>query len=157
MNRPAMFTLADKEVQEAIKAKRHAVELKALTAIQDTPIEDLKPIARIIFGITETSETAIINAMNELVKKPKVGLDKISNAEKVIDNLSSPKLLRTYNLQTAIDTGVITVNENNMEARLTDGNVFLMKFESKRYLAELVDWSFTEKGKSSYHLIKSKI
>lgn len=157
MNRPAMFTLADKEVQEAIKAKKHAVELKALTAIADTPIADLKPIARIIFGITETSDTAIVNSMNELVKRPKIGVDKMSNAEKVIDNLSNPKLLRTYNLQTAIDTGVITVNENSMEARLTDGNIYLMRFESKKYLNELVDWSFTEKGKSSYNLIKSKI
>lgn len=157
MNRPAMFTLADKEVQEAIKAKRHAIELKALTAIQDTPIADLKPIARIIFNITETLDSAIVNAMNELVKKPKVGMDKLSNAEKVIDNLSSPKLLRTYNLQTAIDTGVITVNLNTMEVRVTDGNAFMMKLETKDALKALVDWSFTEDGRKIYNLIKSKI
>lgn len=156
-NRPAMFYLADKDVMEQINAKRHATELKALQVIADTPIPDLRPIARIIFGVMEKSDTGIVNAMNDLAKKPKVGLEKTSNAERILENINSPKIIRTYNIQNAIDTGIITINQNTMEARLTSGNIFLLKLQSKKYLDELLDWSFTDEGKKAYNLIKQKI
>lgn len=157
MNKPAFFTLADKEVQDAIKAARHATEMKALQAIADTPIIDLKPIARIIFGITETSDTAILNEMNEKVKKPKQGLEQQSNADRVLANLGNPKLLRTYNIQSAIDNGYLVADYTKQQARLSDGNVFVCNLNTKDAVKELVDWSFQTEGQSFYNLLKQKI
>lgn len=156
-NVPAYFTLVDKDVQEEIKAKRHAVELKALEAIKDTPIEDLRPIARIIFGITETSDTSIINRMNELVKIPKKGSEAQSNAERVLDNISNPRLIRQYNVQTGFDRGIIVADINKMEVRFVDGNVFVMRLDSKDYLKCVTDWTFTSDGAKWYTILKNKV
>lgn len=156
-NKPAFFTLMDKEVQDQIKAKRHETELKALEAIKTIPFEDLKPIARIIFGVTETSQTAIMNAMNEVIKKPKQGSEKQSGAERVLDNLVNPKLIRQYNIQTGLDRGYIVADLNKMQARLTDGNVFICNLNTRNPVKELTDWSFTTEGDKWYVLLKQKI
>ncbi len=157
LNRPAMFTLADKEVLETIKAKRHAIEKKALDAISTCEMDDLKPIARVIFGITETSDTAIINAMNELVKttKPVKGA---TNAEKILENISNPKLQRTYNIQQAIDRGIIVVDNNKGAAFMSEGNGLIVRIETKNAIKELVDYSFTEpSGKQWYNMLRGKL
>lgn len=156
-NKPAFFTLADKEVQEEIKAKRHAKELSALEVIKDTAVDDLKPIARNIFGITEQSDTAIINALNELVKNPKQGSEAMSNAEKLLDNTSNPQLLRTYHIQAAIDRGIIAADLNKMRATLVDGNVFICNLNTKSPVKELVDWSYTGEGGKWYTTLRTKI
>jgi len=155
-NKAAFFTLADKEVQEEIKAKIHATELRALEAIKEAHIDDLKPIARSIFGITEESETAIINALNDKVKLKKQGSDIMSNAEKLIDNIGNPRLLRTYKIQSAIDKGIISADLNKMQARLIDGNVFICNLNTKDPVKELVNWSFTDEGSKFYNTVSKK-
>lgn len=157
MNKPAFFTLADKEVQENIKAKRHETELKALELIKNTPFEDVMPVARIIFGITETSETAIINTLNDIVKKPKQGSEKQSNAEKLIDNIDNVKLLRSYYIQVGIDRGVIAADLNKMRATFVDGNVNICQLSTKNPVKELTDFSFTEDGKRWYTMFRQKV
>lgn len=156
-NKPAFFTLADKEVQEEIKAKKHATEYKALEAIKDTAMDDLKPIARSIFGVTEESDKAIVNTLNELVKKPKQGSDKMSNAEKLLDNIGNPKLLRTYHIQAAIDKGIIAADLNKMRATLIDGNIFICNLNTRNPVKELTDYSFTTEGSKFYSTIRQKI
>jgi hypothetical protein len=156
MNRPAMFTLADKEVIEAIKAEKHAKEKKALDAISETDLSDIKPIARVIFGITETSDTAIVNAMNELVKSGKKFNGKVA-AELVLDNINNPKLNRQYNIQKAIDNGVIKVDNNKGAAFMSEGDGIICRIETKNALKELVDYSFTDEGKKFYQILRNKI
>jgi hypothetical protein len=160
-NKPAFFTLVDKEVQEKIKAKRHETEMNALSAIKDMTIEDLKPIVRIIFGITEDSDLAIINAMNELIKQPKKGSEKQSNAEKVLDNLGNPKLVRKYNIQNALDNGIIVADTNKMQVRLSENNTFLCNLvratSPNGILEELTAWSFTPDGEKVYNVIRKKV
>lgn len=156
-NKPAFFTLADKEVQEEIKAKKHETELKALEKIKTTDLDDIKPIARTIFGITEDSDTAIINALNELVKKPKAGSEKMSNAEKLLDNIGNPKILRTYHIQHAIDQGIIAADMNQMRVTLVDGNVFICSLRTKSPVKEITDFTFTEEGAKFYTMIRRKI
>ncbi len=156
-NKPAFFTLADKEVQEEIKAKRHATEMKALQLIADTDFDDIKPIARSIFGITEDSQTAIINALNEMVKKPKGSADKNSNAERLIDNIGNPKLLRTFRIQTAIDKGVIAADMNQMRVSWVDGGAYICELKTKNPVNELVDFTFSEAGGKFYAQVTRKI
>lgn len=155
-NKPAFFALADKEVQEEIKAKVHATELRALEAIKDASIDDLRPIARSIFGITDDSETAIINALNEFVKRKKQGSENLSGAEKLLDNVGNPKLLRTYKIQSAIDKGIIAADTNKMQARLVEGNIFICNLNTKNPVKELVEWSFTEEGSKFYNTVSRK-
>lgn len=155
-NKAAFFTLADKEVQEEIKAKIHATELRALEAIKEASIDDLRPIARSIFGITEDSETAIINTLNEIVKRKKQGSDTQSGAEKLLDNVGNPKLLRTYKIQSSIDKGIIAADMNKMQARLVEGNVFICNLNTKNPVKELVEWSFTEEGSKFYNTVSRK-
>lgn len=155
-NKPAFFALADKEVQEEIKAKVHATELRALEAIKDASIDDLRPIARSIFGITDESETAIVNALNEIVKRKKQGSENLSGAEKLLDNIGNPKLLRTYKIQSAIDKGIIAADTNKMQARLVEGNIFICNLNTKNPVKELVEWSFTEEGSKFYNTVSRK-
>jgi len=154
MNRPAMYTLVDKEVQEQIKAKRHATEKRALDAIADMAIEDLRPIARVVFGITETSDLAIVNAMNEFVKKDKQGT-KQSNAEKVLDNLTNKRLHREFNIQWGIDNGVLTVNRDKGEVMM--GDTLVTHLNTKNAIKELVEYSLSDAGKNWYILLRSKV
>lgn len=158
--KPAFFTLVDKEVQEKIKAKRHATEMDALSAIKDMPIDDLKPIARIIFGIMEDSNLGVINAMNDLIKIERKGSEKQSNAEKVMDNLGNPKMLRKYNIQNAMDNGIIIADTAKMQVRLVENNTFLCNIRSVQphtILEELSSWSFTPDGEKVYNVIRKKV
>lgn len=157
VNRPPMYTLADKDVRDAIKAKQLSTELKALQVIKDMHIDDLKPIARIMFGITETSDVAILNALSELVKKPKVGSEKQSNADKVLDNLSNPRLVRRYKIQSWLDKGVISADKSKGECRQIDGNIFVCRLESRDSLEDILEHSLTKEGKEWYDTLKSKI
>lgn len=156
-NRPALFTLADKEVQEEIKAKRHEKELLALQTIKEAPIDDLKPVARNIFGITEEGDKAIVNALNEMVKRPKQGSDKTTNAEKLLDNIGNLKLLRTYHIQIAVDRGIISTDLNKMQVRFIDGNVFICNLNTRNPIKELADYSFTPDGQKFYTTLRQKV
>lgn len=156
-NRPPFFTLADKGVQEAIKAKRHETELKSLEKIMSTSIEDLRPIARNVFNIMETEDMAIKNALNDIVKKPKQGTDKMSNAEKFLDNLDNPLLTRKYFIQAGIDRGIIATDVNKQRATFVDGNVFICNLNGRSPVKELTDYSFTGEGEKFYTHLKSKI
>jgi len=156
MNRPAMFTLADKEVIEAIKAEKHAKEKQALDAIAGADLSDVRPIARVIFGITETSDTAIVNTLNELVKSGRKFNNKVAS-ELVIDNINNPKLNRQYNIQKAIDNGVIIADYNKGIAIMSEGNGTIIRLETKNAVKELVDYTFTEEGKKFYNILRNKI
>lgn len=156
MNRPAMFTLADKEVIEAIKAEKHAKEKKALDAIAEADLSDVRPIARIIFGITETSDTAIVNAMNELVKSGRKFQNRVAS-ELILENINNPKLNRQYNIQKAIDTGVVVVDNNKGIAIMSEGNGMITRIETKNALKELLDYSFTDAGKQWFNILRNKI
>lgn len=158
-NKPAMFKLLDKDVEEEIKASRHRKEMEALKAIDDMPIDDLRPIARIIFNITETTEVAIRNAMNDLVKVPKKGNDK-ANSEKILDNLVNPKLNRQYYIQTGFDLGILASNRDRMDVRFLDGNVFICNLSTvnpKAIVNEMTDWSFSLEGQKFYAILRQKI
>lgn len=156
MNRPAMFTLADKEVIEAIKAEKHAKEKKALDTIAERDLSDVRPIARVIFGITETSDTAIVNALNELVKSGRKFNNKVAS-ELVLENMNNPKLNRQYNIQKAIDNGVIIIDNNKGLAIMSEGKSTITRIETKNPLKELVDYSFTDEGKQFYNILRNKI
>lgn len=156
-NRPAFFTLADKDVQEEIKAKRHASEMAALRAVEDTDMADLKPIARILFGITEDTDTAIKNRLCELAKQPKKGSEARSNAERLLENIGNPKMLRTYHIQSAIDNGIIATDMNQMRATWVEGNVFIVQLTRKEPVKELTDWTFTDDGGKFYVQLRKKI
>ncbi len=156
-NRPAFFTLADKDVQEEIKAKRHATEMAALKAIEETDFADLKPIARILFGITEDTDTAIKNRMCEIVKAHKKGSEQKSGAEKLLENIGNPALLRKYHIQTAIDNGIIAADMNQMRATWVDGNVFIMQLTRREPVKEITDWTFTSEGAKFYTQLRKKI
>lgn len=157
MNRPAMYTIADKEVLDQIRAKENETQLRALEAIKTTPIEDLKPIARLLFNITETTETAIRNAMFEIAKKPVQGISKQSEAERIIDNLSNKKLQREFTIQSAIDNGVIVVNRDKMEARLASGNTLICQLATKNPTKDITEYSYTDEGVKFYQVLRAKI
>ncbi len=156
MNKPAMFTLADKDVLEEMKAKRHATEMRALETIDKTSISDVRPIARTMFGITETSETAILNRMKELVKMPKPS-DKQSNAEKFLENIGNPKLMRQYHVQAGIDMGIIAADFNKMRVSWVEGNVFICQLKTNLAVTELVNFTFTEDGAQFYSMLRQKV
>lgn len=158
-NKPAMFKLLDKDVEDEIKATRHRREMEALKAIEDMSIEDLRPIARIVFNITEENETAIRNAMNDFVKKPKKGNEK-ANSDSVLENLINPKLNRQYYIQVGFDCGVLASNKDRMDVRFVMGDVFIKQITTinpKAVVNELADWSLTVEGNRFYSILRQKV
>lgn len=156
-NKPAFFTLADKDVKDAIEKRKHDTEMKALEAIKETSIDDLKPVARIVFGLTDPSDTAIVNSMNELAKQGKKGTEQKTNAERILENIGNPKLIRTYNIQSAVDRGIISTDMNKMELRMVEGNIFVTKLDTKKPIEEVTNWTFTPEGAKWYTSLKQKI
>lgn len=157
-NKPPMYRLVDKEAEDTIKAQKIAKEMQAMKVVESTPISDLSPVARIIFGITETTETAIRNALYDLVKKEKKGLEK-SNAEKVLENIDNPKLIRKNAIQSAIDNGIIFTNRDTMQCKFSDG-VFICQLTSVNpdpILNELTNWSFSDAGQKWYTELRKRI
>jgi len=154
--RQPKFTLVDKEVQEKIKAKIHEAQFKAQEAIKKLPIEDLRPIARVVFGVTEIADTAIVNKMNEIAKSDKKGTGKLP-AEQILENIGNPELVRRYNIQSGIDNGLVFIDTNTSQARFRENNVFILQLKSRDYVKELVDFSNTGEGMEFYNQLKKKM
>lgn len=154
--RQPKFTLLDKDVQEKIKAKIHEAQFKAQEAIKKMPIDDLRPIARVVFGIAETADTAIVNKMNELAKTDKKGAGKLP-AEQIIENIGNPELVRRYTIQSAMDTGLIFVDVNNMQARFRENNVFILQLKGRDAVKELTEFSHSGEGMEFYNQLKRKM
>lgn len=158
---PPMFKLVDKDTEDAIKARKHAKEQEAYKAVGDLEIDDLRPIARVVFGITETSEVAIRNAMYDLIKIEKKGSERMSNAEKVLDNLVNPRLLHRYNIQTAVDRGIINIDALKMQIVLAETNAVLYMIKAAKnadtILNELTNFSFEPDGEKFYNIIRQKL
>jgi hypothetical protein len=157
-NRPAMYTLADKDVKDAIMAKRIAIELKCLALISKTPIIDLRPVARLEFGILDPDETAIRNELSERAKKTKQGTELKSPAEKIIDSIDDMDLQRNFHVQNAIDKGVISVDINTMRVTWVDNKTLIWNLISKKDpVKQLADWSFGAQGEQFYAILRTKI
>lgn len=154
--RAPKFTLLDLEVQERVKARIHERQFKAQEAIKKMPIEDLRPIARVVFGVTETADTAIINKMNELAKADKKGLGKLP-AELILENIGNPKMVREYNIQSAIDNGLIFIDSNSQQAKFRENNVFILQLKTKDPVKELTDYSNSGDGMEFYNMLKKKM
>lgn len=157
-NKPPMYTLADKDVKDAIQAKRIATELKCLALIAKAPIIDLRPVARIEFGIADPDETAIRNELSERAKKPKQGTEQKSPAEKIIDSIDDLDMQRNFHVQNAIDKGVISVNINDMRVTWVETKQLIWNLLNKKEVVkQLADWSFSEPGEQFYALLRQKI
>jgi hypothetical protein len=157
-NKPPMYTLADKDVKDAIQAKRIATEVKCLSLIAKSPIIDLRPVARIEFGIVDPDETAIRNELSERAKKPKQGTELKSPAEKIIDSIDDLDMQRTFHIQNAIDKGIISVNVNDMRVMWVDSKQLIWNLISKKdVVKQLSDWSFGVDGEKFYSILRQKI
>lgn len=157
-NKPPMYRLMDKEAQEAIRANRNAMEMKAIDAVKNSPIEDLQPVARVMFNIKEDSEIALRNTLYDLAKKEAKGLEK-SNAEKILDNLDNPNLQRRFYIQQAIDEGIIFVNKDKGRACWADDTFIcnMLTSSPEAIVNELTKWSFTDDGRKWYSQLRNKI
>ena len=157
-NRPAMYTLADKDVKDAIIAKRIATEVKALELIASKPMSDLQPVARIKFGIIDDSETGIRNELSERAKKLRVGTELLSPAEIIIDSIDDLDMQRNWHIQNAVDKGIITVDINTMRVMFSDTKSVIWNLLNKKDpVKQLSDWSFSGDGEKFYAMLRTKI
>jgi hypothetical protein len=155
--KPATFRLRDKDVEEKILAKRHEMERQAIVAIEKTNMDDLKPIARVLFGIMEDDDLAVRNKLHTLAKTVKQPKDKQSNAEIIVDNIGNQRLLREYYVQTAFDRGILNPDYNSMQVKWTDTGATIVVLKSKKHVNEVTDHTFTHDGASFYTELKRKL
>lgn len=154
---PPFFRLLDKDIEERIKQKRNQQEFTALQLLEKTSIDDLRPIARVIFGITDTSDVAIMNKLHDMAKRPKNPRENKSGAEQIIENIDNQKLMRTYYIQRAFDLGLIIADFQTMQVKWVEGNIFINHMKAIKYVNELTDWSFTSDGGKFYTELKRKL
>lgn len=154
-----IFYLANKEVLEAQKAQQFSKEEMALDVINKLSEEKLKPIARIVFNITDEDFGHIKNRLKEIVKLPKYGSK--SGADAILDNIDNPRLERKYVLQTAMDKGLIMVNADKNNAVWGDTKSQICKInnvkDTARQIEELTDYSLTPAGEKFFDLVKAKV
>jgi len=134
-----LFTLVNKEALEEKKSIQHDNEFKALEVVNTTPITDLKPIARVIFNILDPNEKAIKNKLRDKAKE---------SPDLILNNILNPKLKRIYEIQNAMDLGVISVNPDKNNAVWADtGTQICVVKEGKntrKAAEELATFSFTK-------------
>lgn len=152
-----MYVLRDKDIEEQILAKRHETERMAIEAIEKTDIGDLKPIARVIFGIMEDSEISVRNKMHTIAKTLKQPKDKQSGAEQILENIGNQKLLRQYYVQTAFDKGILNPDYNAMCVKWSDTTAIIVELKTKKHVNEVTDYTFTHEGAEFYTELKRKL
>jgi hypothetical protein len=157
----AFFKLLDKEQFEKVLDGVLTKEALAFDLVTKTDIEELRPVARIEFGILDTSAIIIRNRLREMAKRPaKDG--KKSGAQAIIDGVSNPQIVRRYNLQLAIDKGILAMDLQRAQCVWGDTKVAVCNLSnlksSETQLSELVAFSFNgPEGKEFYELLKNKI
>lgn len=132
-----LYTLVNKELLEDKKSAQHDNEFKALEVVNNADISDLKPIARVIFNITDTSEKAIKNKLRDVAK---------SKPSQILDNITNPKLKRIYEIQKAIDEGSISLNPDKNNAVWADTGTQICELKEgsniRKAAEELATFSF---------------
>lgn len=158
---PAVFTLANKELLEAKKSEQFSKEEMALDVINKSPEDKLRPIARIVFNITDDDFSHIKNRLKEIVKKEKFGKTGKSGADMILDNVDNPKLEIKFVIQKAMDKGIISINPDKGSAVWSDLKTFIAPIknvkDSARQVEELTDYSLTKEGQKFFELLKDKV
>lgn len=157
----AFFKLLDKEQYEKVLDGTLTKEAIAFELVTKTDIEDLRPVARIEFNILDTSAIIIRNRLRQMAKSPaKDG--KKSGAQLIIDSINNPQVVRRYNLQMAIDKGIITMDAQRAQCVWADTKVAICNLNnlksSETQLTELLSFTFNgPDGREFYELLKNKI
>lgn len=160
---PALFTLTNREILEQQKTVQFTKEELALDVINKAGEAKLKPIARIVFNITDDNFDHIKNRLKEIVKMPKYPKNGTkSGADAILDNVDNPRMERKYVLQIAMDKGLISVNADKNSAVWGDTKGFICAIknvkDSARQIEELTDYSIgSPAGEKFFELVKDKI
>ncbi len=149
---PPMFTLVNKaDLERRIEAE-YTDKVKAMNAINETDFKDLLPIARVIFNIVESDPITVRNKMRSRVER---------DCKKILNNLDSPKVKRSYILQLALDQGIIEIINDKRSLNWGETKTLLKEMKAYRepeaIINEICDWSFTNEGSRAYDVIKAKI
>lgn len=151
------FRMRDKDIEEKILAKRHELERMAIMNIEKTSIDDLRPIARVIFGIMEDDELAVRNKLHTLAKTPKQPKEPKSGAELIIDNVGNQRLLREFYVQIAFDKGILNPDYNSMCVKWSDTGATILTLNSKKHVKEVTEFTFSHDGAAFYTELKRKL
>ena len=146
----AFFTLVDKEKYEKQMDERLSKELLALKLIEEAKIETLLSIARIICNVIETDELIVRNRLREFCKRPATNGQK-SGATIIIESIKNPGLIRRYNVQLAIDKGIIKVDSATGSVTWGDsGNLIYEVNPSSKpvnQVSDIANFTFTAQAK----------
>lgn len=147
-----MYRLINKSQEEIDKENKFLSEVKAMNIINGSDIQELFPVARIVYNELSTDETVVRNVLRTQAHK---------NPEHVLSNIDSPQIKRKFVMQTALDKGIIYVNKEKRSLLWSDNNVFIKELintkEDKAVITELADFTFTNNGMRFYDVIKQKL
>jgi hypothetical protein len=149
---PPMYTLVNKYDAEDRKEAYFVQKKKALNVIDDNSMEELFPIARVVFNIMDEDPTTVKNKLREYAE---------TNPKKILDGLDSPRIKRGYVIQSALDKGIIEVMVNKKSLVWAVSKTFIMEIRAVNDLDaqvnEITDYMFTDNGNKVYDVIKQKL
>lgn len=159
--RGAFFTLVDRDKHEKQLNDELKKETLAMKMIEDASLEELRPMARIQFNIIDTDELIVRNRLREYAKQPKKKEAEKSGATMIIESLKNPNLIRRYNIQMALDKGIVKI-ENNQGILVwgdTNNQINTVNPSLKpiQQVSELASYTFTKQGEEFYNLLKEKL
>ncbi|WP_298845489.1 hypothetical protein [uncultured Clostridium sp.] len=153
--RPPLYTLVNKHDLEKRKEAIFGAKLKALNIINENAIEELMPIARVVFNIMDTDELIVKNKLRAYAETENNG------SINIINNFGSPKTKRAYVVQASLDQGIIEVDVKNhslvwAETKIQITEVRAVK-DLEAQLSEITDFTFTPIGEKVYDVLKARV
>lgn len=160
-NRPPLFRLIDNDLIEKRKTASYDLIDKVRDLIKDKDADQLRPLARIFYGIDSNDDNAVRNHLRDVISRTDI-VEASKAAKVMIDNIANPKLERQYSVLKALDMGLIALKpDHNCVVWVNTGvlvcNVRNIKDQSK-VAGELAEWTFlSEEGKLFWEVLSKKI
>lgn len=160
-NRPPMFRIVDKSIIERKKTEDYDLLDTAREKIKEKDADDLRPLARIIFGIIEEDDNALRNKLRDLTNHSNLS-KAAEKAKLIIENITNPKHERQYMILKGFDSGILTLKPNNNCVVWTQTGTVVCDVRNTKNqdktAGELAEWTFTsEVGQRFWEVFSTKV
>lgn len=144
-----VFKLANKDIVLKKEAEEQELQFKAEQLIRESSIDDIKVVAKVVFGIKSEDDQEVKNRLIKLSRNQPI---------LVTQNMGNPQVKRKYDFLTALDKGIIETNTKHNVAVWNDTKVEITTLKPTEAPEDtLVKYSFSKDGEEVYKILKTKL
>lgn len=159
--RPPMFRLLDKDLLEKKKTAAYDILDAIREKIKEKDADDLRPVARVMFGIIEEKDSALKNRLRDLTNHAKVEVA-AKNAKILLDNLTNPKLERQYLVLKGFEKGLIQLKPEHSSVVWNYTGVMVCTVrntkDQNKTAGDVAEWSLTsDEGQKFWDVFSKKV